>query len=222
MKTLVVYYSRTGHTDKLAELVIGGLESRGHTVTVERIEVKKRRSKWIILAQQIYTYPLIALALVSLSFKNWWMRHYPQVEEDIQPLSYPDVSQFDLICLGGPKWAEICYPVARYLKQVNGLAGKEVAVFGTFGGPPLEVFELEMLFKPISDRVEESGGRVVATLGLSSCYHELYVLPLMRLASKIKFKRPLESFHFESEYGKIRVNEFCNKIAQIEASPSVA
>jgi hypothetical protein len=212
MKILVAYFSRTGHTERLAELVREELESRGHEIVVERIEARKRRSKWIILAQQVYTYPLIALALFNGRFKEWWLEHYPQVEEDIAPLSHPDVSGYDFICLGGPKWAEISYPVARYLKEVKGLAGKEMAAFGTFGGPPLPVFELEMLFKPISDRVAKAGGRVAATLGLSSGYHELYVLPLMRLASRMKFKRPLESFHIESEYGKERIREFCDAI----------
>jgi len=214
MKILVADYSRTGHTERLAELIIKGLKSLGHTVVRERIEVEKRRNKWIILAQQIYTYPFIALALASSSFRRWWLRHYPQVEEDIRPLSYTDVSGFDCVCIGGPKWAEISYPVARYLKEIKGLKNKTVGLFGTFGGPPLEVFELELLFIPMSDRIERLGGKVAATLGLSSGYHELYILPLMKLISRIVFKRPLKSFHIESKYGKERIREFCDKIAK--------
>jgi hypothetical protein len=213
VKILIAYYSRTGHTDKLAEILAEELNSRGHTIAIDRIEVVKRRSKWILLAQQIYTYPVIAVALYNSSFRAWWYQHYPQVEEDIQAPAYPDVSEFDLVCIGGPKWAEICYPVARYLRQVKGLQNKKVAAFATFGGPPLKIFELEMVFRPISDRVENSGGRVVATLGLSSNYHELYVLPLMKLASRINFGRPLKSFHISSEYGKEKIKEFCDTIS---------
>jgi len=214
MEILVAYFSRSGHTEKLAELIIEGLRSLGHTVVRERIEVKKRRSKWILLARQIYTYPLIALALASSSFRRWWIRHYPQMEEGIKPLSYPDVSGFDCVCIGGPKWAEISYPIARYLKEIKGLKDKKVGIFGTFAGPPLRVFELELLFTPMSDRIEKLGGRVEATLGLSSGYHEFYVLPLMKLASRIKFNRPLKSFHMESQYGKEMIKEFCDKIGK--------
>ncbi len=208
----MAYYTRTGHTGRLAELIMDELRVQGHEVAVERIEAKKRRNRWIILAQQIYTYPLIALALASDSFKEWWMLHYPQVEEDIRPLYHPDVSLFDFVCIGGPKWAEISYPLARYLAEVRGFANKQVAAFATFGGPPLPVFELEMAFRPISDRVESSGGKVVATLGLSSGYHELYVLPLMKLASRWRFKKPLQWFHYQSEYGRERIREFCEKM----------
>ncbi len=214
MKILMAYFSRTGHTEKLAGIIEKKLKARGHTVVIDRIEPVRRRSKWIILAKQIYTYPIIALALYIRSFRRWWMQHYPQVEEDIKPLAYPDVSGFDIVIIGGPKWAEISYPVARYLKQVKGLQNKKVWAFGTFGGPPLEIFELEMLFTPISDRVQKLGGTVVATLGISSNYHELYVLPLMKLASRIVFRRPLKSFHIDSEYAKEKIKEFCDQIAQ--------
>ncbi len=212
MKILIAYYSRTGHTDKLAEILAKELNYRGHTVLIDRIEVVKRRNRWILLAQQIYTYPVIAVALYNSSFRAWWHQHYPQVEQDIKRPAYPDVSGFDLVCIGGPKWAEICYPMAMYLKQVKGLKNKRVGAFATFSGPPFETFELEMVFKPISDRVEGSGGKVVATLGLSSNYHELHLLPLMMLASRINFRRPLSSFHIESEYGKEKIKEFCNRI----------
>jgi hypothetical protein len=214
MKILIAYYSRSGHTEKLAEIITEELKSRGHTVIIERIKAVREPNKWVLLAKQIYTYPLIALALYNLPFRRWWLQHYPQVEADIQPPAYPDVSEFDLVCIGGPKWAEISYPVARYLKQVKGLKNKSVGAFATFGGPPLEVFELELINKPVSDRVQRLGGTVVATLGLSSAYHELYVLPLMRIASRIVFGRPLESFTTDSEYGKEKIKEFCETIAK--------
>jgi hypothetical protein len=214
MKILIAYYSRSGHTEKLAEIIVKELMSRGHTVVIDRIKAVREPSKWLLLAKQIYTYPLIALALYNLPFRRWWLQHYPQVEADIQPLIYPDLSEFDLVCIGGPKWAEISYPVARYLKQVKGLQNKKVGVFATFGGPPLEVFELELINKPVSDRIQRLGGTVVATLGLSSAYHELHILPLMRLASRIVFGRPLESFTVDSEYGKAKIKKFCDRIAQ--------
>ncbi len=212
MKILMPYYSRTGHTEKLAQAIERELISRGHTVTLDRIEMSKERSRWNLLLRQIYQYPLVALSVLFAPFRRWWLEHYPQPEEDIQPLAHPDASAFDHICIGGPKWCYISYPVARYLKQVKGLTNKGISAFATFGGPPLEVFELELLFKPMSDRIEKSEGTLVASLGLSSNYHELGVLGVFRLVTRIVFKRPLASFTIDSEYGREKITEFCTRI----------
>ena len=117
MKILLSYYSRTGHTERLAKRIEEGLKTRGHTVVVDRIEVAKPKSRWNLLVRQIYQYPFVILSLLSSSFRRWWLRHYLQPEDDVRPLAHPDVSDFDHLCIGGPKWCYISYPVARYLKH---------------------------------------------------------------------------------------------------------
>jgi hypothetical protein len=214
MKILVSCYSRTGHTEGLARRIAGELKTRGHTVVVDRIEVVRPKSRWNLLIRQVYQYPLVALSVLSSWFRGWWLKHYLQPEDDVQPLSHPDVSDFDHVCIGGPKWCYISYPVARYLKQVKGLRNKKVSAFATFGGPPLEVFELELLFEPLRARIQERGGTLVATLGLSSNYHELSVLGIFKLITRIRFRRPLEFFTVDSDYGKEKVREFCDTIGQ--------
>jgi hypothetical protein len=214
MKILLAYYSRTGNTERLAQRIAEELKSRGHTPVVDRIEVVKRRSRWNLLARQIYQYPLVALSVLSSSFRRWWLKHYVQPEDDVQPLAHPDVSDFDHVCIGGPKWCYISYPVARYLRQVEGLQGKKVSAFATFGGPPLEVFELELLFEPLRTRIRERGGTLEATLGLSSNYHELSVLVVFRLITRMLFRRPLEFFTIDSDYGREKVGEFCEAIVR--------
>lgn len=216
MKILLSYYSRTGHTERLARQLADELRTRGHTVVMEQIEVAKPKSRWNLLVRQIYQYPLVALSVWSSSLRRWWLQRYPQPEDDIQPLTHPDVSGFDHVCLGGPKWCYVSYPVARYLKQVEGLKGEEVSAFSTFGGPPLPVFEMELLFEPMRARIRERGGRLVATLGLSSNYHELSVLGIFRLITRIRFGRPLESFTIDSDYGREKVREFCDTIGHPE------
>jgi hypothetical protein len=216
MRILIAYYSRTGYTALLAERIAQELRHRGHTVVLERLEVVEKKSKWNLLARQIYQYPVIALSSISPRFRRWWLAHYPQPEDDVQPLAHPDVSRFDHICIGGPKWCYIAYPVARYLRQVRGLYGKKVSAFSTFGGPPLEVFELELLFQPFSDRVQRWGGSLVATLGLSSNYHELGVLGVFKLLSRIRFRQPLEFFTVDSEYGRAKIKQFCDEVGQAE------
>jgi hypothetical protein len=161
---------------------------------------------------------LVALCLVSSFLRRWWLKNYIQPEDDVQPLAHPDVSEFDHVCIGGPKWLYISYPVSRYLRVVKGIKNKKVSAFATFGGPPLEVFEIEFLFKPMENRINALGGTLVATLGLSSNYHELFILGVFKLITRIVFRRPLESFTMESEYGSEKIREFCDRI---ELSSSV-
>src|SRR4030042_1091140 len=163
MRILIAYYSRSGYTAILAERIAQELRLREHTVVLDRLHGVKKKSKWNPLFRQIYQYPIVALSVITPRFRRWWLAVYPQPEDDIQPPAHPDVSGFDHVCIGGPKWCYIAYPVARYLRQVRGLCGKKVSAFSTFGGPPLEVFELELLFQPFSHRVQRSGGLLIPT-----------------------------------------------------------
>jgi hypothetical protein len=214
MKILIVYYSRTGYTARLAERIARELQARSHTVVLDRLEVVERKSKWNLLLRQIYQYPMVACCLLAPRLRRWWLARYPQPEDDIQPPAHPDVSEFDHVCIGGPKWCYISYPVARYLREVEGLSGKRVSAFATFAGPPFKVFELELLFEPMRRRVEESGGTLVATLGLSSVYHELFVLGLFKRLTRVKFGRSLESLSIDSEHGKVKIAQFCEKVCR--------
>jgi hypothetical protein len=212
VKILIAYYSRTGYTAILAERIARELQLRSHTVVLERIEVVEQKSKWNLLLRQVYQYPIVACSMLAPRFRRWWLAHYPQPEDDIQPPAHLDVSEFDHVCIGGPKWCYISYPVASYLRQIMGLRGKRDSAFATFGGPPFEVFELELLFEPMRRRVERSGAVMVATLGLSSVYHELFVLGVFKRLTRIKFGCPLESFSIDSEYGKAKITQFCEKL----------
>jgi hypothetical protein len=210
MRVLIAYYSRTGYTETLAQRIAEELASRKHEVVFERLEVVRPKSRWNLLSRQIYQYPLVALCLASSAFRSWWLKHYVQPEDDIQPLTYPDVSAFDRVCIGGPKWCYISYPVSTYLRRVQGLANKRVSAFSTFAGPPFEVFEIELIFKPMSDRIQALGGTLSPTLGLSSNYHELGILPIFKRVTPKVFERSLESFNMDSEYGKQKIKEFCD------------
>jgi hypothetical protein len=212
MRVLIACYSRTGHTETLAQRIAEELKSRGHEVVFERIEVTRQKSRWNLLIRQIYQYPLVLLCLVSASWRRWWLKHYIQPEDDLQPLSHPDVSEFDHVCIGGPKWCYISYPVSRYLRLVQGLRNKKVSAFSTFAGPPFEVFEIELIFEPMRDRIQAMGGKLIATLGLSSNYHELGILPFFQRVTPNVFKRSLESFTIESEYGKEKIKEFVSSL----------
>jgi hypothetical protein len=75
------------------------------------------------------------------------------------------------------------------------------------------VFEIELIFKPMGDRIEALGGTLTATLGLSSLYHELGLLPIFRRVTPKIFKHGLETFTIESEYGKEKIKEFVSSFA---------
>jgi hypothetical protein len=212
MKILIACYSRTGFTEKLADRMAKELKSRGHIVKRDRIDVVSRKSCWNLLFRQVYQYPLVGLALISSSFSRWWLKNYHQPEEDILPHDYPDVSGFDHVCIGGPKWAYTSYPIARYVKQINGLENKPVSAFATFGGPPLKMFELELIFTPMTRQIQQSGGNLISTLGVSSNFHELHLIWIFRLVSWIVFRRSLQSFTADSDYGKQKLKAFCDKI----------
>lgn len=213
MKILLAYYSRTGFTEKVMEDIQVNLERRGHTIAIEALQVVRKTSCMGEILKDLHHYPLIFLTSFKASWRKRYLETYVQVEEDIAALRYPDVSGFDRICIGGPKWAQISYPVARYLRIICGLEGKEIGSVATFGGPPLPFFELAMIEKAMSRKVNEKGASIIAYLGLSSAYHELGIMPLFRWASRIVLHQPIEHFTIGSDYANDLTCQFCDIIA---------
>lgn len=189
------------------------LDERGHTVEVERLQVLRKTSCVGEIWKDLHHYPLIFLSSFKASWRERYLATYTQIEEDIAPLRYPDVSAFDRICIGGPKWAQVSYPVARYLRTVRGLAGKKIGSVATFGGPPLPVFELAMIEKAMTRMVNGIGASIIAHLGLSSAYHELGVMPLFRCTSRMVLHKPIEFFMIGSDYANHLTRQFCDEIA---------
>lgn len=212
MKILISYFSRTGNTEQLARVLGATLEARGHSLEWETIRPSVHYSWTREAARDFPRYASIILSLASPKWRQHHIRSYCQVEEDIQPLRFPDVSAFDRVCVGGPKWAQISYPVARYLQTIRGIRGKRVGAFATFGGPPLAVFELELIEKPMARLISRMGARVVANLGVSSGFHEASIMPLFRVVSRRKFGRPIEAFMLGSQYANDGIAKFCDEL----------
>lgn len=208
MKFLIVYYSRSGNTALLVNRLRENLQGAGHSVALEKISVGAKQNKWQLILPLWTALCVIPFYLQFAPVCRWWLKHYPQAEMPIQPLAYPDVSDFDCICIGTPKWLYLSYPVARYLHTVTGPAGKRVDGFATFCGPPLPNFELEMLFAPLAHRIRERGGEMVAQLAISSHFHEFFFFHEMeyvfRGLSHLFFRRPLREFTMESGWGHKR------------------
>jgi hypothetical protein len=212
MKILIAYFSRTGNTEIMAREIEKILLQRGHTVSFEII---KPSIYYSILREALRDFPrvpAIALAIFLPVWRRHYFRTYNQVEEDIQALAYPNVSEFDIVCIGTPKWGHISYPVARYMQIVRGLRGKKTGVFATFAGPPLKIFEIELLFEPMKIFLTRMGSRVIATAGISTGFHEVGLMPLFNLISKLRFRKPIKDFKIESEYGQKMIKDFCDSI----------
>lgn len=214
MRILLSYFSRTGYTERLALAIGAELGSRRHTLEWEVIRPAVCYSWLREVARDWPRYPSIALSLASPSWRRRHIETYYQVEEDIQALRFPDVSGFDRICIGGPKWAQISYPAARYLQTVRGIRGKRVGSFITFGGPPLKTFEIELYERPVARLLGRMGAEVVASLGVSSGYHEASIMPLFRLVSLLRFGRPIEDFMLGSRYADSGIQRFCNDLLE--------
>ncbi|MFQ6134416.1 MAG: flavodoxin family protein [Nitrososphaerales archaeon] len=107
---LIVYFSWTGNTRAVAEEVVRNLALHNE-VDVCEIQPKKQRGYlgWLLLS-------LI-----------------PRSRVRIKPSIY-DLSGYDLVVLGSPKWALSCPPVNEYLNRLHGCIGRMAAVFITYGG----------------------------------------------------------------------------------------
>lgn len=214
MRILIVSHSRSGHTQHLADCLAQEMRARGHTVEQEYIRPVREWNKWLLVIPLLPLLPVLPLYLTWAPFRRLWHALHFQPEQAIQPLIHPDVRAFDRILLGTPKWLYMSYPVARWLKTVQGLAGRKVAPFATFCGPPLRVFEVEMLFAPLDARIRQRGASVTGHLHVSSDYHPFFwfgeMQYLFRWISRWAFKRPLSDFTLEGEIGREAIQRFCD------------
>jgi flavodoxin len=213
MKILIAYHSRTGYTAELALLIAEALVSSGHTVDFEKIEPVAREKRWPILWRTMWYWGgAFGLGTLSNKYRQYFIENYKIPEVDIKPLVHPDVSEYDRICIGSPKQTIIPCPIERYLRQVEGLKGKKVGYFATWGGPPLKHFEVESLFRPAADRLERRGAKLVSILGLTSLYHEYSLTLFFRFFSRLRFGLPIEAYSVHSAYGKKNRKLFCQEL----------
>lgn len=119
MKTLVVYYSRTGTTKKVAEEIARQLNAD----IEEIIDLKNRKGAigWVI------------------SGKDATLKKLTKIKE-----LKKDPKDYDIVVIGTPVWALSIAPAVRmYLKKAK---IKKVALFSTYGGSKGNVFaEMEKL-----------------------------------------------------------------------------
>lgn len=109
MKPIILYYSRSGHTEKLAQLIASDMHGEIIRITPEK-EYRGFR------------------ASVIRVMKERMRKKHPSY---ITPV--PDLKDFDPVFVGFPVWAkDMPHFVAEFLSKCD-LSGKTVIPFATFG-----------------------------------------------------------------------------------------
>ena len=107
MKIGIIVHSLSGHTLRFAQLIQSKLQENGHEVELTQVQT-------------------------SIPVKSGSVR---------QPVNYtvtnlPDISGYDLLCIGGPVWAFGASPViCQAIRQMGSLKGKKALPFATMGFP---------------------------------------------------------------------------------------
>jgi len=140
MKILVIYYSQTGRTKRVAKELTDILGSRGAEVKQARIEPEEERDY------------------------NTNIREARKgVAAKIKP-TLTNVSDYDLVCVGTPVWSSaLATPVNGYLVACSGLKGKKAVCFTTYGGG-----SARSTLKKLRTKLEEKGAEVIDSLWIDS------------------------------------------------------
>lgn len=222
MKILFVSYSRTGNTRKVTNELIKELKQRGHEVSIEKIELEKEIKSRSLL---ILDLKITVMYFWGLIFKKDVL---PRMK--IKPITYPDVSEFDRVCITTPKWGSAPPHICKYLDDIQGLEGKKVGVFGTYYCPPYKNIEVKALFGQIKKMIEKKNGEVVVMMASTSDFLEkgiksfkgtIWLLNLVNFGKPFPKEWKKRSPYFISDefkpippYNEEAIKSFCNKVEE--------
>lgn len=115
MNTLTLYFSRSGHTREMAELIH---QAAGGDIAEIRTKRTYSRSYGVAILQG-------------------GLEKMKGTLPELRPLSV-DLSQYDVIYLGTPVWWFSITPAMKSFLSSHDLSGKTLALFTTHGGMPKE------------------------------------------------------------------------------------
>ena len=90
-RILIVHYSRSGHTARLADALARELAARGFEVAREEIRVVRDWNKWLLPLPLLPLLPFLPLYLLSGAFRRLWHRHFHQPEQAIRALEVGEI-----------------------------------------------------------------------------------------------------------------------------------
>ncbi len=110
-KVLVIYYSLTGNTKRIAEMI------------------QKRTGGDVFEIETVKNYPADYSGIIAEAKRELETGELPELKK-----SPPNMSSYDLILVGSPVWwYTVSTPVMSFLKQAD-FAGKKVSAFCTHEG----------------------------------------------------------------------------------------
>jgi len=153
MRIAVVYYSFTGNTHRVGQLIVGVLKSKGDDGIPVRIRPLKEEASFIKQAKD------------SLLSKK------PEIYRTLL-----DLKDYDKIIIGSPVWAfNIAPAINTYLEKCSSIEGKDAICFVTYGSGVGK----ERAIRIMKDKLTQKGAKVIGELffqqneGLESCRDKL-------------------------------------------------
>jgi flavodoxin len=139
VKSIIIYYSLTGNTHKLAESLASRLKEKGEVSLLRLIPLDE-----------------------SKTFLGQCWRAFLGLKASISELQ-TDLSNYDFICLGTPVWAFGPTPaVNKYLEICSGLEGKKIILFITYGSGT----GINRCFKKMEEKLHKKGVTIIQRLGI--------------------------------------------------------
>jgi flavodoxin len=141
-KALIVYYSGSGRTKRVAELLEKGLSDYNSVV-----------------------FPIIYHGKVrQMSMNQQKIKNGDTTGFELRP-EILDLTPYDLVCIGVPTYGNFpCPAFDAYLNQCKGIQGKDVIVFNSCR------FSFTNTIKQMKSAVEAKGGNVVGELGVKGLF----------------------------------------------------
>ena len=141
MKSLVVYYSYSGNTEKVAKILVDFLKDKDFMVDTLRLKPKNERGSFFLQCLEALRGKRAVLS-GDLNF---------------------DLAGYDLVCIGSPVWAFSPTPaVNTYLDKLLNAAGKDAIVFTTYGSGA----GVEKCINNVKNRLKKKGIREVYNLNI--------------------------------------------------------
>ncbi len=110
MRAIIIYYSYTGNTKRVANILAEYLKPKAEIGQIELVWLDETKS-----------------------FFAQCRRAITHTKARIQPVNF-DLSEYDLVCFGSPVWAFAPAPAMNtYLDKCLGVEGKDIILFTTYG-----------------------------------------------------------------------------------------
>lgn len=133
-RILLPYFSRTGRVERVAREIAAELSGRAQVVLAP-IQPARERAYW-----------------------NWLMLSFlPGSSVRLASPHAAPAADFEMVCLGLPKWTVSCPPVNRFLSG-DWVAGCRFATFVCYGG-----FDESRYVRSLHARLSRKGGAVIAS-----------------------------------------------------------